>query len=47
VFLSKKEIERRRPVMELDFTSLYPSLMITFNLSSDKMILTYEKAVTA
>jgi len=47
VFLPKKRIKKRRPVTGLDFTSLYSSLMMTFNLSSDKMILTHEEAITA
>ncbi len=30
--------------MDLDFFSLYPSLIITYNLSPEKLILSYEKA---
>ncbi|CAI2166379.1 16627_t:CDS:10 [Funneliformis geosporum] len=38
-----KRIETRRPVMGLDFASLYSSLIMAYNLSSDKIILTYEE----
>ena len=44
VFLPKKGIEMRRPVTELDFASLYPSLIMAYNLSLDKIILTHEEA---
>src|ERR1043165_2839179 len=44
VFPSKKGIERRRPVTGLDFTSLYPSLIMAYNLSPDKIILTHGEA---
>lgn len=30
----------KRPVASIDFSSLYPSVMITLNLSSDKIITT-------
>ena len=39
VFPSVKGLENRRPVTGLDFASLYPSLIITYNLSPDKIIL--------
>ncbi|CAI2172071.1 19929_t:CDS:2 [Funneliformis geosporum] len=37
-------IETRRSVKGLDFTSLYSSLIIAYNLFSDKIILTHEEA---
>src|SRR2546429_5094553 len=39
VFLLIKELENRRLVISLDFVSLYSSLIITYNLSPDKIIL--------
>ncbi|CAI2173642.1 15928_t:CDS:2 [Funneliformis geosporum] len=42
-FLKLSGIETRRPVMGLDFASLYSSLIMAYNLSSDKIILTYEE----
>ncbi|CAI2187743.1 8129_t:CDS:2, partial [Funneliformis geosporum] len=36
-------IETRRPVTGLDFASLYPSLIMTYNLSPDKIILIHEE----
>ena len=44
IFSYKKEIKTRRPVMGLNFTSLYPNLIMAYNLSSDKIILTHEEA---
>jgi DNA polymerase elongation subunit (family B) len=44
VFPPKKVIERRRPVTGLDFASLYPSLIMAYNLSPDKIILTNREA---
>ena len=44
VFLPKKEIETKRPVTGLDFASLYPSLIMAYNLSPEKIILTYREA---
>ncbi|CAG8603214.1 4835_t:CDS:1 [Funneliformis mosseae] len=38
VFLPIKELENRRPVTDLDFASLYLSLIMTYNLSPDKII---------
>src|SRR3954454_20863720 len=39
VFPPVKGLENRRPVTGLDFASLYPSLIMTYNLSPDKIIL--------
>src|SRR6266498_4875881 len=39
VFSSVKGLENRRPVISLDFASLYLSLIMTYNLSPDKIIL--------
>ena len=44
VFSPKKVIEMRRPVTGLDFASLYPSLIMAYNLSPDKIILTHGEA---
>ncbi|CAB4492557.1 unnamed protein product [Rhizophagus irregularis] len=44
VFPPVKGLENRRPVTGLDFASLYPSLIMTYNLSPDKMILSRERA---
>src|SRR5438034_1250265 len=44
VFPPKKGIESRRPVTGLDFASLYPSLIMAYNLSPDKIILTHGEA---
>ena len=41
VFSPKKRIEIRKLVMGLDFTSLYFSLIMAYNLSSNKIILIY------
>ncbi|RIB04471.1 hypothetical protein C2G38_2222263 [Gigaspora rosea] len=38
VFPPKKGIETRRPVTGLDFASLYPSIIIAYNLSPEKFI---------
>jgi len=46
VFSPKKGIERKRPIIGLDFTLLYLSLMMTFNFSPDKMLLTHGEAIT-
>ncbi|CAI2199810.1 11422_t:CDS:2, partial [Funneliformis geosporum] len=37
-------IESRRPVTGLNFASLYPSLIMAYNLSPDKIILIHEEA---
>jgi DNA polymerase elongation subunit (family B) len=39
-----KGIQKERPIICVDFASLYPSLMITYNLSPDKMVLSQELA---
>ncbi|CAI2195018.1 8185_t:CDS:2 [Funneliformis geosporum] len=44
VFLPIKGFKNKHPVTGLDFTSLYPSLIITYNLSSDKIILSQKYA---
>ncbi|CAI2195063.1 14826_t:CDS:2, partial [Funneliformis geosporum] len=44
VFPPEKEIETRRPVTGLIFASLYSSLIMAYNLSPDKLILTYGEA---
>ncbi|GBC13605.2 DNA polymerase family B-domain-containing protein [Rhizophagus irregularis DAOM 181602=DAOM 197198] len=44
VFPPKKGIETKRPVTGLDFTSLYPSLIMAYNLSPEKFIFNPEKA---
>ncbi|PKK58991.1 DNA/RNA polymerase [Rhizophagus irregularis] len=46
VFPPVKGLENRRPVTGLDFASLYPSLIMTYNLSPDKIILSREHAET-
>ncbi|CAI2187613.1 17687_t:CDS:2, partial [Funneliformis geosporum] len=40
----REGIESRRPVTGLDFASLYPSLIMAYNLSPDKIILTHREA---
>jgi len=44
VFPPIKGLKNRRPVTGLDFASLYPSLIMTYNLSPDKMILSQKHA---
>ncbi|GBB95092.1 hypothetical protein RclHR1_24740003 [Rhizophagus clarus] len=46
VFPPVKGLKNRRPVTGLDFASLYPSLIMTYNLSPDKIILSQEHAVS-
>src|SRR4051812_9748705 len=46
VFSPVKGFENRHPVTGLDFVSLYSSLIITYNLSPDKIILSQEHAVS-
>ncbi|PKC59830.1 DNA/RNA polymerase [Rhizophagus irregularis] len=46
VFPPIKGLENRRPVTGLDFASLYPNLIITYNLSPDKIILSEEQALS-
>jgi DNA polymerase elongation subunit (family B) len=44
VFPPKKGIENKRPVTGLDFASLYPSLIMAYNLSPEKIILSEGEA---
>lgn len=44
VFPPQKGLENKRPVTGLDFSSLYPSLMMTYNFSPDKFIRDKESA---
>jgi DNA polymerase elongation subunit (family B) len=46
VFPPVKGLKNRRPVTGLDFASLYPNLIMTYNLSPDKIILFKEHAVS-
>ncbi|CAB5362482.1 unnamed protein product [Rhizophagus irregularis] len=46
VFPPVKGLENRRPVTGLDFASLYPNLIIIYNLSPDKIILSQEHAIS-
>jgi len=39
VFQPIKDIENKRPVTGLDFSPLYPNLIMTYNLSPEKIIL--------
>jgi DNA polymerase elongation subunit (family B) len=39
VFEPDKGLENRRPVTGLDFSSLYPSIIMTYNLSPEKIII--------
>ena len=45
VITAIKGLENKRPVTGLDFASLYPSLIMTYNLSPDKIILSREEAI--
>ncbi len=36
IFLLKKEIEMKKSITGLDFALLYPNLIMTYNLFSDK-----------
>ncbi|GBC02495.1 hypothetical protein RclHR1_04650012 [Rhizophagus clarus] len=38
VYPPKKEIESKRPVTGLNFASLYPSIIMAYNLSPEKFI---------
>src|SRR3989337_1245858 len=40
VFLPEKGLENKRPVTGLDFASLYPSIIMTYNLLPEKMVST-------
>ncbi len=44
VFSPEKGFENKHFVTDLDFTSLYPSIIITYNLSSEKMVSTLSEA---
>ena len=44
VFPPIKGLKNKHPVTGLDFASLYPSLIMTYNLSPDKIILSRERA---
>src|SRR5277367_4106313 len=46
VFPPIKGLENRHPVTGLDFASLYLNLIITYNLSPDKIILSQEHAIS-
>ncbi|CAI2195726.1 5086_t:CDS:2, partial [Funneliformis geosporum] len=42
--IEMKGLKNKRPVTSLDFASLYPSLIMTYNLSPDKIILSRKHA---
>jgi len=44
VFPPIKGIKNKHPVTGLDFASLYPSLIMAYNLSPEKLILSCEEA---
>ncbi|PKB98390.1 DNA/RNA polymerase, partial [Rhizophagus irregularis] len=44
VFPPVKGLENKRPVTGLDFASLYPSIIMTYNLSPEKMVSTLSEA---
>ncbi|CAB5204841.1 unnamed protein product [Rhizophagus irregularis] len=44
VFPPVKGFENKRPVTGLDFASLYPSIIMTYNLSPEKMVSTLSEA---
>lgn len=44
VFPPQLGLNTREPIVGLDFASLYPSLIITYNLSNDKRVATKEEA---
>jgi DNA polymerase elongation subunit (family B) len=44
VFPPEKGLENKRPVTGLDFASLYPSIIMTYNLSPKKMVSTLSEA---
>lgn len=41
----KQVTQRQRPIVGIDFASLYPSLMICYNLSPDRVVYTAEEAM--
>ncbi|GES89467.1 DNA polymerase family B-domain-containing protein [Rhizophagus clarus] len=45
VFPPEKGLENKRPVTGLDFRSLYPSIIMTYNLSPEKMVSTLSEVV--
>ncbi len=40
VFSPEKGLENKRPITDLDFASLYPSIIMSYNLSPEKMVST-------
>ena len=44
IFLPKKGIKAKRPVMGLDFASLYFSFIMIYNFFSEKIILSLDEA---
>ena len=44
VFPPEKGLENKRPVTGLDFASLYPSIIMAYNLSPEKMVSTLSEA---
>ena len=44
VFSPEKGLENKCPITGLDFASLYPSIIISYNLSSEKMVSTLSEA---
>ncbi|RIB19617.1 hypothetical protein C2G38_2035902 [Gigaspora rosea] len=43
VFSPEKGLENKHPVTGLDFASLYPSIIMTYNLSPEKMVSTFSE----
>src|SRR4051812_13034805 len=43
-FPPEKGLEDKRPVTGLDFASLYPSIIMTYNLSPEKLTLSSKEA---
>jgi len=44
VFPPEKGLENKHPVTGLDFASLYPSIIMAYNLSPEKMVSTLSEA---
>ena len=44
MFPLEKGLENKHPIMSLDFASLYPSIIMTYNLSPEKMVSTLSEA---